>query len=98
MPLALGGTDDSSNLALACGPCNLAKSTRTHFVDTLSGESVRLFHPRGDHWEDHFEWAQDGCTVVGRTPIGRATILALDMNAGLRLEARAYWCELGLLP
>jgi 5-methylcytosine-specific restriction endonuclease McrA len=28
-PRARGGTDDLSNLCLACGPCNRAKATRT---------------------------------------------------------------------
>jgi hypothetical protein len=87
-----------SNLALACGPCNFAKGAQVRSTDPLTGVSVPLFHPRADRWEAHFEWAGDGCTLVGRTPVGRATIVTLDMNAALRLEARADWRQLGLLP
>ena len=98
VPRVLGGADDLSNLALACGPCNLSKGARVRGVDPLTGASAPLFHPRTDRWQAHFEWAPDGRTLVGRTPIGRSTIIALDMNAAIRLEARTDWRELGLLP
>lgn len=97
-PRRLGGTNDASNLALACGPCNLAKGTRTDSTDPLTGESISLLHPRIHRWDDHFTWAEDGRMLVGRTPIGRATIVGLDMNSTLRLEARGDWRGLGLLP
>src|SRR5918992_4806912 len=63
-PRTLGGTDDRSNLALACGPCNFAKGARTHATDPLTGESFPLFHPRIHCWDEHFAWAEDGCNIV----------------------------------
>jgi len=37
-------------------------------------------------------------TIVARTPEGRATVVALDLNSELRLEARRLWFDAGLLP
>jgi hypothetical protein len=48
-------------------------------VDRESGEVIRWFHPRRDVWSEHFEL--EGAGIVGRTPIGRATVDALSMNA-----------------
>ena len=97
VPRLLGGADDDSNLALACGPCNLVKGPRTKWTDPVTGEHVLLYHPRTQRWEEHFAWSSDGSTLVGLTAVGRATISALDMNNPLRLEARLLWRELGLL-
>jgi hypothetical protein len=36
--------------------------------------------------------------LIGLSPIGRATVLALDLNAKARLEARRLWFETGWLP
>jgi hypothetical protein len=40
---------------------------------------VRLFHPRIDVWTDHLQFA--GAWLRGVTPIGRAAIHVLAMNA-----------------
>jgi len=40
---------------------------------------VRLFHPRSDDWAEHFEL--DGARIAGNTPVGRATVQVLSMNA-----------------
>jgi hypothetical protein len=47
--------------------------------DTITGDTVRIFDPRRDEWSDHFEWR--GADLHGRTPIGRVTVLVLEMNA-----------------
>ncbi len=47
-------------------------------MDRLTGQLVRLFHPREDQWRDHFEWA--GAELIGRTVIGRATVDVLAIN------------------
>jgi hypothetical protein len=47
---------------------------------------VRLFNPRGDKWDDHFE--RNGVVIVGRTSIGRATTGLLMMNAADRRRLR----------
>ena len=54
--------------------------------DPLSEEEVRLFHPRRDRWQDRFGW--EGVTLLGKTPIGRATIAVLEMNRPLILAIR----------
>jgi hypothetical protein len=94
----LGGTDDLGNLALSCGPCNLAKGARTHGSDRTTNAPVALVHPRIDVWDDHFSWAADQSSLIGLTPTGRATVETLDLNAPMRTEARLYWRDLGLLP
>jgi HNH endonuclease len=97
-PRALGGGDDASNLALACSSCNLAKGVRTEAVDPVSGSSTPLFNPRRQRWSEHFAWERETYRLVGTSAVGRATVVALDLNAPLRLEARAAWWELGWLP
>lgn len=52
--VAFGGADAETNLALACRSCNIYKGAYLTGVDLLSGDSVRLFHPREQAWEDHF--------------------------------------------
>lgn len=74
-PRSRKGSSDTENLALACVTCSLKKAARTHSRDPLSKELVPLFHPRHDRWGDHFRWS--GSKLIGRTPTGRATIVAL---------------------
>src|SRR5690242_10244946 len=62
------GTDDLSNLALACYYCNRYKGPNIAGIDPLSGQLTRLFHPRLGHWHVHFAW--DGPTINGGTAIG----------------------------
>src|SRR5437899_10941566 len=66
------GSDDLSNLALACFYCNSYKGPNIAGIDPLSGHLVRLFHPRLDDWQIHFAW--DGPEFRGLTAIGRTTI------------------------
>jgi hypothetical protein len=73
-----GGETAESNLALACTHCNRHKGPNIAGFDHETGETVRLFHPRTDTWEQHF--AADGPHVRGKTAIGRATVNVLRMN------------------
>ena len=97
-PASQRGSNSAANRALSCASCNLAKSNRTRVKDPLSLKIVRLFNPRKDDWGEHFRWAADTITLLGRTPIGRAAVASLEMNTPLRLTARVYWVRLGLLP
>ena len=97
-PRSRGGTDDLANLNLSCVACNLAKGTAIDALDPITGERVPLFNPRVHRWEEHFEWAADGVTLVGKTSIGAATVVALRMNQPLQQTARPDWRRLGLLP
>lgn len=92
-PKAKGGEDIEDNLWLSCRLCNEAKGILTEVPDPENGENVRLFNPRRQRWRDHFRWNDAGTHIIGITPIGRATVAALDLNCELRVLARALWVE-----
>jgi hypothetical protein len=73
------GETAPENLALACVHCNRYKGPNIAGLDPLTGELVRLFHPRRDVWSEHF--AFDDGRITGTTPVGRATVQVLSMNA-----------------
>jgi len=81
-----GGSDNPRNLALCCLSCNLHKGTDLTSIDPETGAVVRLFNPRTDKWEDHFEL--QSAKLVGRTSSGRATVILLNMNAPERIRLR----------
>ena len=97
VPIKIGGTDDPTNLALACAACNLAKSTKTSGIDPTTGLFAELFNPRSHRWLDHFRW-RDQQELEGLTAVGRVTVLVLQMNSAIRAEARVFWFEVGTLP
>ena len=98
IPLSAAGSSDETNLCLACSRCNGCKGIRTTAIDPQSAESVSLFHPRRDSWTEHFKWSEDGVTIFGQTPTGRATVAALKMNAYIIKVARQKWVEAGWHP
>jgi hypothetical protein len=58
-----------------------------------------LFHPRRQTWADHFRWTDNGLYLAGLTPVGRATIAALQLNDDPdALLVRSYWIEAGWHP
>lgn len=81
------GSDDLSNLALACFHCNQHKGPNLAGVDPQNGEIVVLFNPRTQFWDEHFAWLGDD--IVGLSSTGRATIDVLAMNSDLQRELRA---------
>ncbi|MCX6028283.1 MAG: HNH endonuclease signature motif containing protein [Chloroflexi bacterium] len=89
IPMKRGGLGISDNLALACFHCNRRKGDHVTAEDPVSGMEVRLFNPRQDAWAEHFVWSTDGLRIVGRTPTGRATITALEMNRSWAVSIRA---------
>ena len=72
-------SDDPQGLALACSECNYHKGPNLVSIDPETKEQVSIFHPRIDDWESHFS-VENG-SIVGLTPIGRATARLLNMNA-----------------
>lgn len=90
------GSDDADNLALACFACNNHKGPNIAGVDQNTGDVIRLFHPRRDNWEEHFEWR--GASLVGRTPIGRVTVDVLEINLPHRIRLREMLMEEGVFP
>lgn len=93
-----GGVTEFTNLCFACYRCDLFKGARYEAVDPLSGEGVRLFHPRVDSWLDHFAWDETGLRIVRLTTTGRATVIALNMNNDVIIDARRNWIRLGWRP
>jgi len=79
-PSSRGGSNDSENLPLSCQGCNNFKFTATTGVDPVTGKRVPLFHPRRGRWLEHFGWSEDFTEMVGVTPVGRATIVRLQLN------------------
>lgn len=78
--LSKGGSDDQTNLALACFHCNRRKAAHLTAVDPETGEQTALYNPRKCIWQDHFIGSADGLLIVGITSIGRATVAALGFN------------------
>ena len=75
------------NLALACVSCSLRKGARTTAPDPQTARAVDLFNPRTQAWDEHFRVADD-FTIVGRTPVGWASLQLLRMNRILAIEIR----------
>ena len=98
VPVVEGGATVFANLCRACRHCNEAKHDQTQAIDPITGELVPLYHPRQQNWADHFAWDQAGIHLIGLTAIGRATIVALDMNNALILFARRRWVNAGWHP
>ena len=98
IPLALGGATAEENLWCSCRRCNGSKGAQTHARDPESGEWTALFNPRRQVWDDHFGWSEDGTEIVGKTPCGRATALALNLNNPEIKVARRLWVSVGWWP
>lgn len=98
VPQSRSGGTNFENLCLACRSCNEFKSDRTKAVDPLTGDVVPLFHPRQQVWNDHFTWSEDGTRIGGITAIGRATVLALQLNHVTIIAARRRWVSSGWHP
>ncbi len=78
IPKSAHGPTQADNLAFACVSCSLRKERRQSGIDPVTGRKTPLFHPRRQHWREHFRC--QGLHIIGRTPTGRATIDALRMN------------------
>lgn len=98
IPKNRGGSNDETNLWLACRPCNSYKSDQTHGVDPLSDRMVALFNPRTQVWQEHFTWSDDGVEILGITACGRATVRALQMNNPYVTTVRQAWVTVGWHP
>ena len=87
IPRKHGGSDDPSNLALACDRCNAYKGSNLTGIDPDTGALIPLFNPRVHAWDDHFVLSD--VTVGGLTVMGRATVRVLNMNDARRIRLRA---------
>ena len=99
IPSSRGGLDTHSNAALSCWSCNSAKGNHLTGTDPETGREEPLFHPRQQRWEDHFEHSVDLFHILGRTPIGRATVARLRMNdPRFQPRARELWLRANRWP
>ncbi|MBL7134484.1 MAG: HNH endonuclease [Phycisphaerae bacterium] len=90
------GATAEDNLALSCYNGNSYKGPNIAGIDPETGQLTRLFHPRTDVWEEHFEW--NGAVLVGRTAVGRATVDVLSINHPSRIEHRQLLIAEGVFP
>ena len=92
-----GGSSVLDNLAYACAFCNRHKGSDIGSVSE-SGEFVRFFNPRTDHWWEHF-WLEGlfklhhGVFIRHRTEVGEVTARILQFNHSDRLLERETLCE-----
>lgn len=96
IPSSRLGGDGLDNLAWACPCCNLVKSARLTLIDPIPAAAAEMFNPRSMAWDSHFEWS--GHQVLGRTPVGRAIVNALDLNSTLRVGIRQMEQREGYFP
>jgi 5-methylcytosine-specific restriction endonuclease McrA len=98
IPIMRNGSDDLSNLAWSCLSCNNIKNIFVTSLDPETGQIVPLFHPREDLWEEHFEWSEDTTLMIGKTPVGRATIFRLQLNRFGLINYRRVLAAVGEHP
>ena len=91
-----GGQTQTDNLAAACLPCNRSKGSDLTTFDPRSNALVPLFNPRQHIWSEHF--ILEDAIIVGLTPIGRATVIRLKLNAPTRLLHRRALIVQGQYP
>lgn len=98
IPQSANGSDDLANLCAACHTCNQHKHMATNSADPKTNAVVQLFNPSTQNWHEHFEWSDDTTEIIGKTPIGRATIYRLKMNNRFVVLARKLWQQAGWIP
>jgi len=91
-----GGSNDPENLAYACLLCNRHKGTDVGSIHPTTGELIRFFNPRKDHWDKHFQLA--GVTIEPLTDIGEITARLFALNAQERLLERDALVSIGAYP
>lgn len=99
IPLSKKGSNDESNLWLACPICNGHKSDKLTAIDPETQEFVSLFNPRFQVWTEHFRWIEGGLKIQGLTSTGRATVMALRLaDDPEALLVRSFWIQVGWHP
>jgi 5-methylcytosine-specific restriction endonuclease McrA len=98
IPESLGGLTVENNLWFSCSDCNGFKGSKISAIDPISEELLSLFNPRTQAWTEHFEWSKEGDLIIGKTAIGRATVIALKLNRQFLLDSRQMWVSAGWHP
>ena len=97
-PREAGGLTSAENLAQSCQGCNGHKAAKTAASDPVTGLLVPLYHPRRQRWDEHFAWSEDSLQIIGLTPVGRATVEALQLNREGLLNLRRVLYAVGEHP
>ena len=97
-PKSVGGETTFGNVCFSCPMCNRYKAASTSAVDPLTHIDVPLFHPQQQAWSEHFAWSGDGTEIMGLSPIGRATLAALQMNRAAMIRVRRMWVAMAEHP
>jgi len=97
-PIAEGGLTVEENLWLACNRCNGFKGALTSAPDPDTGITAPLFNPRIDIWDENFGWSDNGTLIIGKTPCGRATVVALQLNNSEIVVTRRLWVSANWWP
>lgn len=98
IPEMAGGPTTPDNLCLVCFSCTVYKGAQQNGIDPITRETVHLFHPLQQQWQDHFSWDESKTQVVDLTPLGRAAVVALQMNNPTIIPARRRWVSAGWHP
>lgn len=94
VPLSAGGQTIFENVCLSCPMCNRYKSDSFTAIDPLSKMECLLFDPQKQTWTEHFAWSENGSEIIGLTPVGRATVVALNMNRSAMIRVRKMWAAM----
>jgi hypothetical protein len=97
IPAKHGGSNEITNLCLACVNCNLYKSHDLTGFDPETDLITPLFNPRQHLWTEHF-MIQPDMRIVGLTPEGRTTVRVLQMNLAERVKSRLVLADIGEYP
>jgi hypothetical protein len=90
-----GGATIEDNLAVACFLCNRFKGTDLASLDPDTGLLTRLFHPRSDAWNEHFQIHDNGI-IRPRTNVGRTTARLLRFNLPESVATRRLLISCGV--
>jgi HNH endonuclease len=98
LPLCKNGLNELINLAFSCLGCNGYKGIKIEFRDPATRLTFPLFNPRTMEWNDHFMWDETFTVIVGKTPVGRATITGLKLNRQEVKNLRFALVSIGIHP
>jgi hypothetical protein len=93
-----GGQAILSNLAWSCLECNKNKGSDIASNDPLTGDITRLFNPRTQNWDDHFQLNLISAEIRGISAEGRVTVFLLKMNSKEQIEYRRLSIEMDVYP
>ena len=81
-----GGQTVLNNLTLSCMLCNINKGSDIGTVLLPDRIFIRLYNPRIDKWNEHFEFSE--AAIYAKTSVGKASIKVLKLNEVERVVER----------